>query len=164
MTVTRLVDTNILVYRFDPRDPFKQHVAERILEKGLNAGDLVLPHQAIIEFVAAITRPRPDLGGQPLLSYADALQEAENLLDLFSVRYPDESILRTAMRGMAAYRLSWFDAHLWAYAEMSGAGEILSEDFEHGRRYGTVRVVDPFLVAANSVHELPPLYADTTGV
>lgn len=44
----------------------------------------------------------------------------------------------------AIYGLSWFDAQLWAYAEVYGLAEIWSEDFEHGRRYGTVRVVDPF--------------------
>ncbi len=49
------------------------------------------------------------------------------------------------MLGMAAYRFAWYDAHLWAHAEHYGLPEILSEDFEHGRRYGTVRVRNPFL-------------------
>jgi predicted nucleic acid-binding protein len=35
--------------------------------------------------------------------------------------------------------------HLWAYAEEYGLAELVSEDFEHGRTYGTVRVVNPFL-------------------
>ena len=30
-------------------------------------------------------------------------------------------------------------------AEHYGLSELLSEDFEHGRRYGTVRVVNPFI-------------------
>jgi len=51
----------------------------------------------------------------------------------------------TALRGTAAYQLAWFDAHMWAYAERSGIPEILSEDFQHGRRYGGVRAVNPFL-------------------
>jgi predicted nucleic acid-binding protein len=41
--------------------------------------------------------------------------------------------------------LSWFDAHLWSYAEHYGLREILSEDFQHNRLYGTVRVVNPFI-------------------
>ena len=53
--------------------------------------------------------------------------------------------VRTAVRGEAAYGLSWFDAHLWAYAEIYGLAEILSEDFQHGRMYGTVRVRNPFV-------------------
>ncbi len=44
----------------------------------------------------------------------------------------------------AAYHLSWFDAHLWAYAEHYGIPEILTEDFEHNRLYGPVRTMNPF--------------------
>ncbi len=60
--------------------------------------------------------------------------------------------------GAAAYGLSWSDAHLWAYAEVHGLPEILSEEFEHGRHYGSVRVVDPFLAASGEVGELPAMY------
>ena len=66
------------------------------------------------------------------------------------------------MIGLTRYRLSWWDAHLWAYAEAHGIPEILSEDFQHGRHYGRVRVVNPFLVAADAVHELPPMYETST--
>ena len=58
--------------------------------------------------------------------------------------YPNEALVRTALRGAGAYGLSWFDAHLWAFAEHYGLAELLSEDFEHDRMYGTVRVVNPF--------------------
>ena len=54
-------------------------------------------------------------------------------------------MFRTALRGVTAYQLSWLDAHLWAYAEHFGMEELLSEDFEQGRVYGSVRVVNPFL-------------------
>jgi predicted nucleic acid-binding protein len=42
-------------------------------------------------------------------------------------------------------RPPWFDAHLWAFAEVYGLSELLSEDFQHGRLYGAVRAVNPFL-------------------
>lgn len=158
MTAARLADTNVLVYRFDPRFPGKQEIATASLRRGQLDGDLFLPHQALLELVAATTRPRPELGGVPLLEQAEALREAEELVRTFPVLYPDEAVLRTAFAGMATHQLSWFDAHLWAYAEVFGLSEILSEDFEHGRHYGSVRVVDPFLVADDSVFELPTLY------
>jgi predicted nucleic acid-binding protein len=158
--VASLVDTNILVYRYDPRDPVKQRIAQDLLRGGLIEETLVLPHQAILEFVAAATCPRPDLGGAPLLPLEEALVEAEGLAIQFNVIYPGPDILQTALRGAAIYRLSWFDAHLWAYAEVHGLPEILSEDFEHGRHYGRVRIDNPFLAAADSVHELPQLYTE----
>jgi predicted nucleic acid-binding protein len=141
--VAALVDTNVLVYRFDSRFPKKQKRATEILRAGLASGSIRLPHQAIVELVAVVTRP---LGrAHPLLSMEDAVREAEELLGQFEVLYPNEEILRLALRAMPAYRLSWFDAHLWAYAEHFGLDELLSEDFQHGRRYGTVRVTNPFL-------------------
>ncbi len=137
-----LVDTNILVYRFDPRFPRKQAIATKLLRSGITDDSLRVPHQAIVEFVAAATRSLP--GRAALLSPSEAFREAEELLGQFEVLYPNEAILRTALRGTAAYQLSWFDAHLWAYAEHYGLRELISEDFEHDRLYGTVRAVNPF--------------------
>jgi len=155
-----LVDTNILVYRFDPRNRIKQQIAHDVLRQRLGGDQaLAVPHQAIVEFVAAVARPQPDLGGVPLLARDEALIEAESIMAQFRILYPGPELLRTALRGAAAYKLSWFDAHLWAYAEVFGLPEILSEDFEHGRHYGSVRVADPFRVATGDVQELPPLYA-----
>ncbi len=138
-----LVDTNILVYRFDPRFPAKQKAATDLLRRGLRTDRLRVPHQAVVEFVAAVTRRTSS--GEPLLSPTEAWREAEELLAQFEVLYPTEGLVRTALRGAAAYQLSWFDAHLWAYAEHYGLNEILSEDFQHDRLYGTVRVLNPFL-------------------
>ena len=138
-----LVDTNLLVYRVDPRFPAKQAIATRILREGLERGTCAIPHQAIVEFVAVVTRPLQD--GMPLLSPAEAWREAEDLLVTASVLYPTEAVVRTALRGAAVYQLSWFDAHLWAFAETYELAELLSEDFQHGRLYGTVRIVNPFL-------------------
>ena len=151
-----LVDTNVLVYRFDPRNAAKRRVAEDLLRAEVANETLVVPHQAIVEFVAAVARPRRDLGGMPLLPLDQARLEAEALMAQFTVIYPTEEVLTTALRGSAIYGLSWFDAHVWAYAEVHGLREILSEDFEHGRHYGSVRAVNPFLDAG--VRELPPLY------
>ena len=138
-----LVDTNILVYRFDPRFPQKQRIAAEVLRSGLMNEALRIPHQALLEFVAVVTRVRR--GTQPLLSDADARREAEELLTQFTVLYPNAAVFRTALRGAAAYQLSWFDAHSWAYAEHYGLDEIVSEDFENGRLYGSVRARNPFL-------------------
>ena len=140
-----LIDTNILVYRYDSRFPDKRSIASDVLRDGIAEGTARIPHQAIVEFVAATTRGSPE---DWLLDAADARREAEELMMQFPILYPDEAVLRMALRGAAAYRLSWFDAHLWAYAEVHGIEELLSEDFQHGRLYGTVTVRNPFLTQA----------------
>lgn len=137
-----LIDTNVLVYRFDNRFIRKQKIATEILRRGILEDSVRLPHQAIVEFIAAATRP---IRGHVILQQADALREAEEFLKQFMVLYPNEAILRNAIRGCAAYQLNWFDAHMWAYAEHYGLHEILTEDLQHDRLYGTVRVVNPFL-------------------
>jgi predicted nucleic acid-binding protein len=140
--VLGLVDTNILVYRFDPRFPDKQEIATALLRRGLVEDQVRIPHQAVVEFMAAVTRPLD--GGDPLLAPDDARREAEEILSQFVILYPTELLLRTAIRGWAAYQLGWFDAHLWAYAETYGLPELISEDFQHDRLYGTVRAINPF--------------------
>ncbi len=140
-----LVDTNVLVYRHDPRYPEKQSIAERILKEGIASDSVRIAHQAIVEFVAATTKPAQD--GKSILEPADARREAEELLAQFTLLYPNDDVLRTALRGAAAYGLPWFDAHMWAYAEVYGLEELISEDFQSDRLYGRVRILNPFLIA-----------------
>lgn len=139
-----LADTNILVYRHDERSPDKQAIATELLRAGVASGELRLAHQVLIEFVAAVTRPRRD-GSGPMLEHADAFRELDEWVATARVLYPTPAMLRLAVAGAAAYGMSWFDAHLWAYAEHFGVQRLVSEDFQHGRLYGTVRVEDPFV-------------------
>jgi predicted nucleic acid-binding protein len=141
--VVSLVDTNILVYCFDPGAPFKREAARNLLRAGAAKSELRIPHQALVEFVNVVTRKRRD--GESLLPHEEAWRQAEEYLKEFPILYPDESVFRKALLGMAAYKFAWYDAHLWAYAEHYGISEILSEDFQHGRWYGTVRVRNPFI-------------------
>jgi predicted nucleic acid-binding protein len=145
MVVGALIDTNVLVYRFDPRFPEKQRAATDLLRRGISEANLRIPHQAIIEFVAAVTRPMGKQG--PLLSLSDAYLEAEDLFNQFEVLYPNESLVRLAIRGAATYQMPWFDANIWAYAEYYGLAELISEDFQHDRLYGRVRAFNPFALA-----------------
>ncbi len=138
-----LIDTNVLIYCYDERFPDKQRIAESILRDGIASGHLRIAHQSIVEFVSATTRGEPE---NRILDLPDAIREAEELMASFTIIYPDESVLRMALRGAAAYGLSWFDAHIWAYAEVHGIRELLSEDFQHGRMYGMVTVQNPFLL------------------
>lgn len=138
-----LVDTNILVYRCDSRNVRKRELARALLRQGLIEETLHLPHQALVEFVSVVTPPLAD--GRFILPREEAWRQVEDFMAEFPVLYPNAQVVRTALRGMAAYQLSWFDAHMWAYAEHYGLQEIISEDFEHGRMYGTVRIRNPFL-------------------
>lgn len=140
-----LVDTNVLIYSYDARFPEKRRLATALLRRGIVEDNVRVPHQAVVEFVSVATRRLPS--GGSLLSVKEARREAEEILSEYTVLYPNEAIVRTALRGAAAYNLAWCDAHLWAYAEYYGMADLISEDFEHGRLYGTVRALNPFLPA-----------------
>ena len=146
MAARALIDTNVLVCRYDGRFPEKQRIANEVLREGISSGTARIAHQSIVEFVAATTRGKIE---DRLLDVADARREAEELMAQFPIIYPDDGVLRMALRGAATYGLSWFDAHLWAYAEVNGIEELVSEDFQHGRMYGTVTVRNPFLLHAS---------------
>jgi predicted nucleic acid-binding protein len=141
--VASLVDTNILVYRCDPRDPAKRAAALEVLRDGEASGELRIPHQSLVEFVNSVTRLRGQAAA--IMTLQDATRQAELFMVQFPVLYPNDHVFRMALYGIATYRLPWFDAHLWAYAEHYGLTEILSEDFEHGRRYGGVQIRNPFV-------------------
>ena len=142
--MTSLVDTNVLVYRFDSRFPRKQEIATDLLRTGISNDSVRVPHQAIVEFAPAVTRPVGE-ERRPMMSLVDARREAEEMLSQFDVLYPTAALVRLAIRGSATYQLSCFDAHIWACAELYGMSELLSEDFQHGRLYGTVRARNPFI-------------------
>jgi hypothetical protein len=68
--VAALIDTNVLVYRFDDRFAEKQKVATEILRRGRRR-----------------LRP-PAIRGYTILKQSDALREAEEFLEQFTVPYP----------------------------------------------------------------------------
>lgn len=72
-----LVDANVLVYRFDSRFPAKLKAAEDLLFQGIADLSLRVAHQAIVEFVSAVTRPLGE--DAPLLEPAEARREAEEV-------------------------------------------------------------------------------------
>ena len=138
-----LIDGSILVFRFDPRSPRKQKIASSLLRRGIENDDVRVPYQAIVEFVDHVTHIAN--GSEPLLPPDQGRREAEELLSQFTILYPSEAIVRMALRGAAAYQLSWNDAQTWAYAECYGLDELVSENFQHDRLYGTVRAINPFI-------------------
>jgi hypothetical protein len=93
----------------------------KILRRGILEDSVRAPHQAVVEFIAAVTR---SVRGHVILERSDALREAEEFLTQFTILYPNEAIVPNAIRGCAADQLNWFDAHIWSYAEHYGLPEI----------------------------------------
>ena len=131
------LDSNVLVYYVDPRDPAKQAKAESIVESAFN-GDAtcLISVQTLAEFsnVAFGKLKLP----QPIVErYVGVFAE-------LPVVSPDVKMLTRAIELKGRYDIQLYDAMMLSAAERIGADEFLTEDLNDGQMYGSVRAVNPF--------------------
>jgi predicted nucleic acid-binding protein len=131
-------DTNVLVYLFDADAPEKQAGARESLETALERGTVVVSTQVLQEFFVTVTRKlaRP-------LPAAEAEGALRRLMELAVVQVDPDMILAAAVSARRD-RISFWDALILTAASAAGCAEVLSEDLQHGRSFGRVRVVNPF--------------------
>jgi len=132
------LDTNVIVYLFDRDAPSKRDRARSILEEGSHA-HLVISTQVLQEFYVTVTRRL----GKPLAE-AEAEAAARDLAALEVVDLDTEIVLRS-IAGARAHRMSLWDALIVEAAQARGCEKLLTEDLQHGRRFGQLRVENPFL-------------------
>jgi predicted nucleic acid-binding protein len=142
-------DTNILVYTQDPGEPVKQALARALVHDALASGLFTISTQVMQEFYAVTTR-------RQLLSAA----QAEALLRVWGespvVLGSPELVLR-AVAMQQSRQMSVWDALIVQAALDGGCARLYSEDLQHGARFGTLVVTNPF--AAPAVHEPLAAYA-----
>ncbi len=131
-------DTNVLVYLFDADAPRKQARAQEVLQASLEHAMAVISTQVLQEFFVTVTRKL----ARPLPS-ADAESALRRLMELPVVQV-DPDLILTAAVSARRDRISFRDALILATASAADCGEVLSEDLQHGRSFGRVRVVNPF--------------------
>jgi predicted nucleic acid-binding protein len=134
-----LIDTNILLYLFDQRDPNRQEQAARLLQK-LEENDWGrLSVQCLAEFFNVTTRRL-----SPTLPLAEAVQHVERWMRTFPILPLTGNIVLEAARGVRDHHLVYYDAQLWASARFNQIPFLFSEDFQDGRSLEGVRFVNPF--------------------
>jgi predicted nucleic acid-binding protein len=138
MAIRTFFDTNVLVYLFDADSPDKQSRARDALRERLESGAVVVSTQVLQEFFVAVTRKL----ARPLP--ADEAEAAlRRLMDLPVVQVDPDQILAAAATSRRD-RISFWDALILTAASAAGCQEVLSEDLQHGRSFGRLRIVDPF--------------------
>jgi predicted nucleic acid-binding protein len=132
-------DTNVLVYLFDADSPDKQSRARDALARSLQSGAVVISTQVLQEFFVTVTRQltRP-------LPASEAEAALRRLMELSVVQVDPELILAAAVSSRRD-RISFWDALILAAASAAGCQEVLSEDLQHGRSFGRLRVANPLL-------------------
>ena len=133
-----LIDTNVLIYPYDPRDAEKQQRASAVVDQLILGGRAILSAQCLSEFFSVSTRlPNP-------LSGAEALVEVRRLRQSCAVFPLTADVVLEGVRGAVAHQLSIWDALIWAVARLNGVRWVLTEDAEHGRVIEGVEYLDPF--------------------
>jgi predicted nucleic acid-binding protein len=137
MAARYVLDTNVLVYALDRREPEKRDRAREVLRR-VGASGAVLPAQVLSEFANVCLRklePRPDP--------AAVQREVERLLLAFPVLPLTGPVVLEALRGVREHLLSYYDAQIWAVARLGQVGVILSEDFNPGAVLDGVSFANP---------------------
>ena len=138
MAARYVVDTNVLVYALDRRQPEKRQRAREVLRRVGTAGTAALPAQVLSEFGGACLRklePRPE---------SEAIRrEVERLMLAFPILPLTGPVVLEALRGVREHLLSYYDAQIWAVARLGQVGVILSEDFNPGTVLDGVSFTNP---------------------
>ncbi len=137
-----LIDTNLLVYAYDLRDPSRQAHAVHVLGGLARAGVGCLSAQSLSEFYSAATRQRK--GQSSILPVSDAIKETEMLARAFLVYPVTQPIVLEALRGVRQYQLSFWDSQIWAAAHLNQISTLFCEDFSSGAVLEGVEFVNPF--------------------
>jgi predicted nucleic acid-binding protein len=133
-----LVDTNILLYAYDRGEPVKQSKAATVLDYLATKRLGVLTPQVLAEFFVNATRKL-----EKPLTVAQAYDRIQNYLLSWEVLDMTGSIVLEAVRGVNTYKMSYWDAQIWAAARLHQIPLIFTEDFNVGAVIEGVRFVNP---------------------
>jgi predicted nucleic acid-binding protein len=131
-------DTNILLYLFDRSSQLKHQVALRLFDKHQQNETLRLSLQVVNEFAVNL------LSRKFAVPWATVADVVDDLLAL-RVIPAEERDTRAALQLVGKFRINFWDGLILATAAREGCTVLYSEDFQHGRKYDDVEVVNPFL-------------------
>ncbi|MBM3776804.1 MAG: PIN domain-containing protein [Acidimicrobiia bacterium] len=131
-----LVDTNVLTYSRDLNEPVKRARAIEVIDQLGAGGELALSAQCLNEFSSTSLRR-----GTPISEVRIAVSRWRDLGDVLALT---GAATAAALTAVEQYRLSSWDALIWATARDAGVPIILSEDFQDGQEIEGVRFVNPF--------------------
>lgn len=136
---TVFVDTNVLLYAVDPRNPAKLERAQSWLQRCWREGRGRLSTQVLNEFYANLRRIAPGLW--PL----DARARVKEYRTWKPWIVDDETV-DVAWDLQDRFALSYWDALMVAAAQQQGCPWLLTEDLQHGQHIDSVQIINPFLV------------------
>jgi predicted nucleic acid-binding protein len=133
-----LVDTNVLVYFLDSSERLRHLRAIECLG-GLGKARTRTSTQTLAELANVMIHARKL--AQPPSRAAEAVQDFERAGRVLTV---DARTVIAALGACERWQLEYYDAQIWATAQLNGVPTVLSEDFSHGQTLGDVTFINPF--------------------
>jgi predicted nucleic acid-binding protein len=130
-------DTNILVYTLDADTPRKRDLARAVVDEAIAGDSFVVSTQVLAEFYSTIIRGK--------------LTRRERAVELVQLWGAHDTVPHTAdlvLRGIALHQehsLAFWDALIVQAALDASCDLLLTEDLQHGRRFGGLEVRNPFI-------------------
>lgn len=134
-----LLDTNVLIYAYDPAQGWKYRQAIDIVEKLEANSQGAVSTQVLNEFYWNATRKIT-----PPLSVDEASRSVRRFARYWTVVPVTAQVTLEGIRGSMEYQIAFWDSLIWASAKLSGVQTILSEDFSHGQNIEGVTILNPF--------------------
>jgi predicted nucleic acid-binding protein len=133
-----LVDTNVLAYAYDPRDPDRQARATACLGRLAASRQGALSAQVLGEFFWVATR-RLD----PPLTPEQAARSITNYARSWPIYPITSQAVLEAVRAVQQYQFAYWDGLIWATAKLTGVLSILTEDQPSSGLIEGVRFINP---------------------
>ena len=133
------LDTNVFVYSFDLSSPRKSERAKKLIRQALLTRKGIISYQVVQEFFNVASRKFSEpLKPLELRQYLSTV-----LVPLLSV-HSSPALFSEALTLQEEHRLSWYDSLIIASAIQAQCSLLLSEDLQHGRKFGNLRIENPF--------------------
>ncbi len=134
------LDTNIFIYTFDRSAPTKARKATQLIRKALTTQKGIISYQVVQEFFNVALRRF----SQPMRP-AEAEQYLGTVFRPLLGVHSSQALYAEALHLQGKSVLSWYDALIVAAALQAQCEFLYTEDLQHGQRFGSLQVENPFL-------------------
>jgi predicted nucleic acid-binding protein len=133
------VDTNIFVYALDELETTKSPIALSLIMQLHSSHRLTVSNQVVRDYFNVFCKPDRGLSGRDYSLFA------EHILEPSCRGVEDYEFIIKSLGLRDLYGVSFYDALILQAAMDAGCSTLYSEDFQHDRMYGSVRVINPFI-------------------
>lgn len=137
------LDTNVVIYGLDPREPSKQARCLAWLREAAGANMLTISPQVAAEARSVAVRKLK-------IEAEDAAKAILGLLPWCTAPFGADEVSR-ALQLVAKWRLSWWDSLIIASALSAGCTHLLTEDGQSASTIEGLRIIDPFRTAPEEI-------------